>query len=98
MRIELYKGDSANNFLKLKLKNTTKRVITKLYMQCGPVYREVENPEFPVYFSMTPEETKLLDYKQRVKIAVDFSTGEHVTSDGYILVIAKQEAVYGIRR
>ena len=92
----IFKGDTANNFIKINLNNIVNMQIAKLIFQCGKLQKVYENPTFPLYISFTRDETKLLNFQNVGYVAIETTNKEKYTAKGYVSFKAKLEVVQDV--
>lgn len=91
--IEIFRGDTLNNFITVELVNNANFDVYKLIFQCGCIRKEYIEPVFPLSISLTKQESEKLDYDSTAYIAVENRKGEKLTADGMVSFIAKRRVV-----
>lgn len=96
MTDEVYKNDDMGAFggrIKVNLSNEGGYTITKVEFVCGSYFKSVENPEFPLYFKPTREDTKKFRAINNCYLRVYDSNGLRQTAKGTMTIKANNEVV-----
>ncbi len=91
--IQIFRGDTLNNFITVELVNNSNFEIYKLIFQCGCIRKEYIEPVFPLKISLSRKESEKLDYNSTAHVAVENKLGEKFTAEGMVQFIAKRRVV-----
>lgn len=93
---EVFKNDDIGAFggrIKVNLSNEGGYTITKVEFVCGSYFAAVDNPEFPLYFKPTREDTKKFKAINPCYLRVYDSNGLRITAKGTMIINANNEVV-----
>ena len=93
----IYKGDSSaafgRNFITIHLNNPYEFEVSKVEFRCGCIFREIENPEFPLRINFDEEETKKFNFNNVCYLKAYDSLGRPKTCEGKLTFKAKEQVV-----
>lgn len=93
---EVFKNDDIGAFggrIKVNLSNEGGYTITRVEFVCGSYFAAVDNPEFPLYFKPTREDTKKFRAINNCYLRVYDSNGLRQTASGTMTINANNEVV-----
>lgn len=96
--VTIYKGDDTgafgNNFLTIELEDEVGLIISKAQLVCGCYKSEIiKNPQFPLIFNFTQEESKKFNFKNTCFLVVWDEDGLKTTCEGSVTFEAKNGVV-----
>lgn len=97
MEQPIYKGDDTgafgNSFITINLDNPNDYEVSKVVFVCGCVYKEFENPTFPIVINLTSEETNKLKASNVCYLVAYDSEGRQKTCKGTLTFNAQNGVI-----